>query len=226
MSVCRWKIAYVQGEMVKKGDKERKIEILMEDISLLEEHIQDLFTFTPIGIILVSPKGVTLEANPAMERITRKSIYDLAGAPVGKILPEEMFVETVEKGSVSGARTFVKGVEGKEIPVSLFSKERSDREGNATGYFFAIMDMTEIERMNDKIKESKDILEIKVAARTKELQELAESLESQIEERTVELREKLEELEKMNKLMVGREIKMIEMKDRLAQAEKKLKENR
>ncbi len=211
--------------MVKEEDKDKKIRILMEDITLLEEHVQDLFSFTPIGILLVSPKGVVLEANPAMERITGKSIYDLAGSSVGEILSDQVFVDTVEKGFVNDVGTFVKGAEGREIPVNLFSKERKDRDGNTTGYFFAIMDMSEIEKMNDEIRESKDVLEVRVAARTRELQELAESLESQVEERTAELRDKLEELEKMNRLMVGREIRMVEMKERLALAEKKLKEN-
>ncbi len=48
------------------------------------------------------------------------------------------------------------------------------------------------------------------------LQSLYTGLEQQVKERTVVLEEKTDELEKMNKLMVGRELKMIELKKEIA----------
>ena len=47
------------------------------------------------------------------------------------------------------------------------------------------------------------------------LEEYNKQLEQQIKERTKELEEKLSELERMNKLMVGRELKMSEMKQEI-----------
>jgi len=70
------------------------------------------------------------------------------------------------------------------------------------------------------LEESKTVLEIKVAARTKELKELAESLEEKVKERTKELQERLDELEKFHRLTVGRELKMVELKEEI----KKLRE--
>jgi len=77
--------------------------------------------------------------------------------------------------------------------------------------------------MNDKLKESKEVLEIKVAARTRELQELAENLELQVNKRTTELQDKVHELEKMNRLMVGRELRMVDIKNKLNRTEKELR---
>jgi len=77
--------------------------------------------------------------------------------------------------------------------------------------------MTEkLEKLKEDIEEEKNILEVKVKARTRELEEMNETLEKQVEERTKEMKKKLEELEKMRKLMVGRELKMKEMKKELA----------
>jgi methyl-accepting chemotaxis protein len=78
-------------------------------------------------------------------------------------------------------------------------------------------------RVSEKTKEleeAKTVLEIKVEARTKELRQLTESLDEQVKERTKELLEKINELEKFSKLAVGRELKMIELKEEI----KKLKE--
>jgi len=75
----------------------------------------------------------------------------------------------------------------------------------------------------DDIEKSRANLEVKVALRTQDLQELSEGLKEQVETRTQELRRKMEELEKFNRLSVGRELKMIELKGKIAKLEKNRK---
>lgn len=75
----------------------------------------------------------------------------------------------------------------------------------------------------DEAEISRDVLEIKVTTRTRELKELAEGLDGQIQERTKELKQKIDELERFNKLMVGREIKMIELKKEIESLRKETK---
>jgi hypothetical protein len=74
----------------------------------------------------------------------------------------------------------------------------------------------------NQVKEARDILEVKVKERTKELKELAVSLDKQVKEKTREIQEKMEELEKFNKLAIGRELRMIEIKKELEELKKKL----
>ncbi len=69
------------------------------------------------------------------------------------------------------------------------------------------------------MQEERDVLEIKVNARTKELNEINEKLEQEVGNRTEQIQKKLVELEKMSKLMVGRELKMIELKKELQDKE-------
>ena len=94
--------------------------------------------------------------------------------------------------------------------------------------------------MTSKLKDSYSVLESKNEERTRELQNEQNSLEKKVEERTVELEglktnlqktveerthdlnSKVLELEKMNELMLGRELKMAELKTEI----KKLKEKK
>ncbi len=55
----------------------------------------------------------------------------------------------------------------------------------------------------------------------KKLAEHSKELEVKVVERTAELNLRIKELEQMNKLMVGRELKMIELKKEIAQLKKK-----
>ena len=81
------------------------------------------------------------------------------------------------------------------------------------------------ETLKEKTKrliETGAVLEIKVRARTKELQELTENQEKAIKERTEELQGKIIELEKFQKLAIGRELKMTELKEEIKILKEKL----
>lgn len=88
---------------------------------------------------------------------------------------------------------------------------------NLQDHFFDLLDAQE------EIETARAVLEIKVDARTRELKELSASLEEQVAERTSSLREKIEELERFNKLTVGRELKMISLKEEIEHLRQELK---
>ena len=73
----------------------------------------------------------------------------------------------------------------------------------------------EVEKSKETLEETKNILEIKVQARTKELQDLFEEEEKLVQEKTKELQIRIDELERFRDLAVGRELKMIELKKEL-----------
>lgn len=79
-----------------------------------------------------------------------------------------------------------------------------------------------VKETTEELEEAKTVLEIKVRARTRELRELAESLEAKVKERTKELQKKVEELEKFQRLAVGRELKMIELKKEIERLKNQL----
>ncbi len=80
----------------------------------------------------------------------------------------------------------------------------------------------EVEDKNAELESIKASLEDTVRERVLELEELKDSLEDLVVERTQELDRKVEELERQNKIMVGRELKMIELKEEIRTLKNKL----
>jgi len=78
-----------------------------------------------------------------------------------------------------------------------------------------------VEERTKELEEAKKVLEIKVEARTRELKDLTERQEEIIEERTKEIHERMKELEKFHRLAVGRELKMIELKEEIKRLKQK-----
>lgn len=84
----------------------------------------------------------------------------------------------------------------------------------------------ELEKTTKALEESKTVLTIKVKARTQELENLTKNLEEQVKERTEELQGKVKELEKFQKFAVGREIKMVGLKEELKSLKKELEKRK
>ena len=78
----------------------------------------------------------------------------------------------------------------------------------------------------EEAEQARGILEVRVEARTKELKKLTKNLDEQVQERTKELQKKIKELQRFQKLVVGRELKMVELKKKLQSKQKRYEINK
>jgi len=81
----------------------------------------------------------------------------------------------------------------------------------------------EVKKRTGELEEAKASLTIRVKARTRELEDLTMLLEQKVKARTSELEKRVEELEAFKRVTVDREIKMAELKKKIASFQKELK---
>jgi len=168
----------------------QKLSLLLEDISLLQDYVEDLFNFLPLPICFVSPRGVILEANLALKEISGYQTEEIIGKPIEEIFKkeeiEDVLNEVLKKGSVREREMIFLTKEKKEIPVSLSVKLRKSQE-EVIGYFLGFFDLTQIKKVEGELKkkieeletlrEKETILRIREIAKSKDIERKVRELE-------------------------------------------------
>ena len=111
--------------------------------------------------------------------------------------------------------------------VEIKESARELEKGKTISFFSGSLDKEIIDLSRslntaaDEIYNVRNTLKIQVEARTKALDREKKSLERKVKDRTEELQERVSELEKFQKLIVGRELKMVELKREIRELKKK-----
>lgn len=82
-----------------------------------------------------------------------------------------------------------------------------------------------VSQRTSQLEDSKNSLEILVKERTKELEDAKQNLEKDVINRTSQLNEELVQVEKINNLTIGRELTMINLKNKIQKLEEKLQKH-
>lgn len=179
---------------------EKELQGAQEDLEDLEMYIGEFSSFLPLPVCTITPAGVIIDTNKAFGVLTNYKPEEISGELLEAIFSNKKEIHKIlkkvqEEKSVQTKEMRLLSKGKKEIPVNISVSARKDREGNFIGYFIAISDITG-------------------------LKELQTGLEEQVSQRTKELQEKIEELEKFQKIAIGRELKMVELKKEIENLKK------
>lgn len=180
----------------------------LHDFSDINEKFKVLTETSPDCIKLFDTNGKLLYINPGgLAEHNLKNLDDAINKEwlaIETIVEEdrEKFNKALNEAVVNGKISTVEIRHTKEGSVREVCLETiapvKDNDGKIIGIFGVSRDISELKRIEN------------------ELNEVKEGLEEKVKERTKELNIKLEELEKANKEMSGRELRMIELKNKIS----------
>ncbi|MBL7156314.1 MAG: PAS domain-containing protein [Candidatus Pacebacteria bacterium] len=191
------------GNKIKTKDK--KIELLLDDLSSLESYIRDLFVFSPLPICFISPLGVILEANPAFAKISNFDFENIIGETVETFFKkqeiEKLTQDTLKTGFVKGRemQLFLKNKEN--LVVHVFSKARKNEQGKRVGYFLGIFDLTKIKKTEVQIKKTQTAL-LNILEDTEEAKQRAEEEKNKTQAIITSFTDGLLVFDQVNKLIL------------------------
>jgi PAS domain S-box-containing protein len=173
-----------------------------------EAFLNTLLNAIPIPVFYKDRDGRYLGFNRAFETFFGATRDLLIGKTVFDISPRELAesyrakdTELFESGGVQQYESQVKNTHGVLRDIIFNKAVFTDSQGTIIGLIGAILDITERKRAEEELKR------------------LNEELEQRVEQRTAELAAKNEELAKLNRVFVGRELRMVELKEKIRELE-------
>jgi len=177
--------------------------LISKDISdeiRLTQYARSLIEASVDPLVTISPEGKITDVNEATVKVTGAPREKLIGADFANFFAEpekarEGYQQAFAKGFVTDYPLTIRHKEGHQCPVLYNASVYRDVNSNVLGVFAAARDITPLKKAEVELAEQ----------RTRELERLAE-------------------LERFQKLTVGRELKMIELKKEVEELKRQLTE--
>lgn len=197
--------------VTERKEKERLLVELNQDLENRVEkrtfelrRAQDLLDNSFEGVMIANgtQEHLIQYVNKAWEKMTGWTSEEV----VGKVNPR-----ILKSGRMS--QEFYKNLWGTILKGDVFSAEITNKRKDGSFYEaeINIFPITTKDNVHYYSEISRDITEHKKMEN--QLAEYTKGLEVMVAERTKELKDKIDDLEKLNKFMVGRELKMVELKE-------------
>lgn len=184
-----------------------------QELTLREQEYRTLLENIPDLIVRYDTELRRTYVNPAWEKASGLSAGEVVGVPAGDIhrVPSPVVVEYVEKlkqvietGKLQEMEFSWVNAHGATLFLEYVIVPEYDHDGKIVSVLAVGRDLTERRKAE------------------KALHELTIELEQRVRERTAELEAKNQELERMNRLFVGRELRMTELKKRVREMEEEV----
>jgi PAS domain S-box-containing protein len=178
-----------------------EIKKYQEEINELIDYINSLFNFLPIPTCDLSSTFCIIQVNKAFEKLTGFDSLEITGENIEKLFPEKEKIKEIisllqKERELQNQELVLTKKNGEEIIVNTFWAARIKRE-EVEGFLLAFIDIT-------LLKKAQKEMEKEIKAKTKDLEE------------------KINELERFQKIAIGRELKMIKLKEEIEKLREEL----
>lgn len=188
----------------------RELKQMGETLRESKERFRSLVETCSDWIWEVNEQGVYTYASPKIFDLLGYSPVEVLGKTPFNLMPEEeaarvsrMFADLVNSRlPIAGLENINMHKNGSLVVLETGAVPIFDYAGAFRGYRGIDRDITERKQVEEKIRM------------------LNEELEQRVQQRTAELEAKNRELERINRLFVGRELRMVELKEKIAVLEK------
>lgn len=188
------------------------LELATRNLYESERYNRNLFEISPIGLAICRMDGTFIDVNEAYAKIIGRTVEEVLRLTYWNITPEK-YVEQ-EQIQLESLRT-----QGRYGP---WEKEYIHKDGHLVPV--RLQGLIIQRNGEDLIWSSvEDITDRKRAEQ--ELMRLNQDLEQRVNERTKELELKIKEIERMNRLFVGRELRMVELKEKIKELESRIQKS-
>lgn len=176
-----------------------------------EEEFRAVVENSPDVIVRYDREGRRIFVNPEYERVNHVMAKEVLGKKPAEFSTELApmageFTGKLMAAMESGTKTTIDlswTKEGRPLCWYVRVVPEFDANGNVVSALTIWSDISERKQIE------------------KEIRQLNEELEERVKERTAELEEKNAELARLNKIFVGRELRMVELKERIRELEKR-----
>ena len=189
---------------------------MVKNLLEIREYPEKIINSMADSLFLLDADGKIKEINKAASGLTGYGNDELIGQPFNVITDTDYKV-CVKTELMQNKDLFYKSKNGEEIPISASCSIIENDKKEITGIIMVGKDMREYETAQNRIKASEQQLRAANQQLNAGNQQLAASQKN--------LQDKLIELERFNKIAVGRELKMVELKQDIADLKKRLGES-
>lgn len=137
--------------------------IIMKNIpEQLDEYLDNpIIKFSPTPITVLTPTGIRIGCNPAMERFTERTKNEIIGEPIESIYSDESkgaarkLIEDAIKNDFSSYELLLLKKSGSTVPVVANASCIKDNSGKVIGIVYTAADITELKRKEKELEQSR-----------------------------------------------------------------------
>ncbi|MCD5396470.1 MAG: ATP-binding protein [Candidatus Pacebacteria bacterium] len=187
------------GKKTKIQNLQEQLRKLRDDLNDIATYLDDFIAFLPLPICDIGPSGLIVNVNRSFEELTGFDAIEITGEPFS-----EFFLEKVEINDLLNIASKGNALQERELTLIKKNKEkrlvdvsiapRRDAQGNLTGFFVGIIDITQFKELQRKMEE-------RIKERTKDLEKSRKALLNILED-TEAARRKAEEEKKKTEAII------------------------